>query len=55
MGPITRRVYGPPGSSPSTEAEDRPDRIALDCADGTFQAYRWDGSAPPTSGSAAPT
>jgi hypothetical protein len=47
MGPITRRVYGPPGSSPSTDAEDRPDRIALDCADGTFQAYRWDGALPP--------
>jgi hypothetical protein len=55
MGPITRRVYGPPGSSPSTEAEDRPDRIALDCADGTFQTYRWDGSSPPASASAAPT
>ena len=53
MGPITRRVYGPPGSSPSTEAADRPDRIALDCADGTFQAYRWDGSVPAPSGSGA--
>lgn len=55
MGPITRRVYGPPGSSPSTEAADRPDRIALDCADGTFQAYRWDGAIPsPASAGASP-
>ncbi len=46
MGPLTRRAYGPPGSSPSTEAADRPERIALDCADGTFQAYRWDRPAP---------
>jgi hypothetical protein len=44
MGPLTRRVYGPPGSSPSTDAADRPALIALDCADGTFRAYRWDGA-----------
>ncbi len=43
MGLTTRRVYGPPGSSPSTEAADRPVAIAIDCADGTFQTYRWDG------------
>ena len=43
MGPITRGVYGPPGSSPSTDAADRPELIALDCGDGTFQAYAWDG------------
>jgi len=43
MGPITRQVFGPPGSSPSTEAADRPETIALDCADGTYQVYRWDG------------
>jgi hypothetical protein len=54
MGPITRRVYGPPGSSPSTDAADRPELISLDCADGTFQAYRWDGSAPPA-GSTGPS
>ena len=46
MGPITRRTYGPPGSSPSTDAADRPALIALDCADGTFQTYGWDGAAP---------
>ena len=44
MGPTTRQVFGPPGSSPSTQAEDRPERIALDCADGTFQVYAWNGS-----------
>lgn len=43
VGLTTRRVYGPPGSSPSTDAADRPERIALECGDGTFQAYRWDG------------
>lgn len=50
-GPITRAVYGPPGSSPSTDAADRPEAIALDCGDGTFQSYRWDGitlTPPPT-------
>jgi hypothetical protein len=39
IGLTTRRVFGPPGSAPSTEAEDRPDRIAIDCDDGTFQTY----------------
>jgi hypothetical protein len=43
FGLTTRRVFGPPGSSPSTEADDRPEAVALDCADGTFQTYRWDG------------
>ena len=43
MGPTTRRVFGPPGSSPSTEAVDRPETIALDCGDGSYQVYRWDG------------
>jgi hypothetical protein len=46
MGPITRRTYGPPGSSPSTDAADRPASIALECGDGTYQAYRWDGGGP---------
>ena len=43
MGLTTRQVYGPPGSSPSTEADDRPATIAIDCANGTFQTYAWDG------------
>jgi hypothetical protein len=43
FGLTTRRAFGPPGSSPSTEAEDRPALVALDCDDGTFQTYRWDG------------
>jgi hypothetical protein len=43
MGLTTRRVLGPPGSSPSTAAADRPASVALDCADGSFQTYRWDG------------
>jgi hypothetical protein len=43
FGLTTRQMYGPPGSSPSTEAEDRPETVALDCADGTYQTYAWDG------------
>jgi hypothetical protein len=43
MGPTTRQVFGPPGSSPSTDAADRPATIALDCADGSYQVYRWNG------------
>lgn len=40
IGLATRIVFGPPGSSPSQQAADRPETIALDCADGTFQTYR---------------
>jgi hypothetical protein len=54
MGPITRRTYGPPGSSPSTDAAARPERIALDCGDGSFLAYRWDGTTVSPSPSATP-
>lgn len=43
MGLTTRRVFGPPGSSPSTAAADRPASVSVDCLDGTFQSYRWDG------------
>jgi len=44
IGLTTRTVYGPPGSAPSTSSADRPDTIALDCADGTFQTYAFSGS-----------
>ena len=43
IGLTTRTVYGPPGSSPSTDADDRPRVVAMDCNDGTFQTYEWDG------------
>ena len=43
LGLTTRTVYGPPGSSPSTEAADRPPVVSMDCNDGSFQTYRWDG------------
>jgi hypothetical protein len=43
FGLTTRQMYGPPGSSPSAEADDRPETIGLDCADGTYQTYLWDG------------
>jgi hypothetical protein len=39
VGALTRDVYGPAGSSPSPDAEDRPDEIALSCGNGTFQTY----------------
>lgn len=40
IGLTTRSVFGPPGSRQSTAASDRPDEIALDCGDGSFQTYR---------------
>jgi hypothetical protein len=39
VGVLTREVYGPEGSSPTAEPGERPDRVALDCGDGTFQTY----------------
>ncbi len=46
IGLTTRRVWGPPGSSPSADAADRPDRIFLDCDDGSAQAYAAESRAP---------
>lgn len=40
IGLTTRDVYGPVGSQASATGEDRPDELVLDCADGTFLAYR---------------
>lgn len=39
IGLTTRQVWGPPGSAPSELAADRPDRIVMDCDDGSVQAY----------------
>lgn len=39
VGLTTRAVFGPPGSRPSAAPGDRPDQIALDCGDGSFQTY----------------
>jgi hypothetical protein len=39
IGLTTRAVFGPPGSRPSAAAGDRPQQIALDCDDGSFQTY----------------
>lgn len=39
IGLTTRQVWGPPGSSPSQSAGDRPDRIYLDCDDGTVRLF----------------
>jgi hypothetical protein len=41
VGPISRVVYGPSGSAPSPNTEDRPDTIALECGDGTFVTYEF--------------
>jgi hypothetical protein len=49
IGLSTRAVYGPPGSSPSELAADRPSEIAMDCADGTFQGYRYSSDLPAAS------
>ncbi len=39
VGTLTREVYGPAGSSPTAEPEDRPDQLAMACGDDTFQTY----------------
>lgn len=39
LGLTTGTVFGPPGSSRSTVAADRPNQIALDCGDGSYQTY----------------
>jgi hypothetical protein len=54
FGLTTRRVFGPPGSSPSERAADRPSEIALDCGNGTFRSYRWEGTLQPTSPGSSP-
>ncbi len=46
FGLTTRQVWGPPGSAPSQAAADRPDRIILDCADGSVQAFAVESEVP---------
>lgn len=46
IGLTTRQVWGPPGSAPSESAADRPDRIYLDCDDGTVLLFAEQGAAP---------
>ena len=41
VGALSRDVYGPEGSAPSPDAEDRPDEIALECGNGTFVTYEF--------------
>lgn len=43
IGLTTRTVYGPPGSARSSAAADRPRTVSMDCNDGTFQTFAWDG------------
>jgi len=46
IGLTTRRAWGPPGSAPSKSSADRPNRIFLDCDNGSVQAYEGQGPAP---------
>ena len=39
LGLGTRALFGPAGSRPSAKGTDRPEQIALDCGDGSFQTY----------------
>lgn len=39
QGLTTRDVYAAAGEAPAPGSDERPERIALDCGDGTFQAY----------------
>ena len=55
IGLTTRTVFGPHGSQPSAAAADRPDEIALDCDDGTFQTYAIDRILAPTSVDLSPS
>jgi hypothetical protein len=46
IGLTTRQVWGPPGSSPSQSAADRPARVFLDCDDGSVQLFAVESAAP---------
>ena len=39
IGLTTRKVWGPPGSAPSSSAGDRPSRVYLDCDDGSVLLF----------------
>ncbi len=39
VGLATRRVYAPAGTDPHDPAAPRPAQVAVECGDGTFQAY----------------
>jgi hypothetical protein len=46
IGLTTRQVWGPPGSAPSESAAARPDRIYLECDDGTVLLFAEQSPAP---------
>jgi hypothetical protein len=46
IGLTTRKVWGPPGSSPSPSAGELPSRIYLDCDDGTVRLFATESAAP---------
>ena len=46
IGLTTRQVWGPPDSAPSESAADRPNRIYLDCDDGTVLLFAEQSSTP---------
>ena len=39
IGLTTRKMWGPPGSAPSSSAGDRPSRVYLDCDDGSVLLF----------------
>ena len=39
VGLATRRVYAPEGTDPQDPQAPRPSQVAVECGDGTFQAY----------------
>jgi hypothetical protein len=55
IGLTTRDIYGPPGSTPTASAAERPEIIAMDCGDGTFVSYRQGSPVPTLSPEAEPT
>lgn len=46
IGLTTRKVWGPPGSEPSSSAGDRPGLIYLDCDDGSVLLFAGESPAP---------
>lgn len=48
VGLATRRVYAPQGTNPDDPSEPRPSEVAVECGDGTFQAYRLGPEASPS-------
>lgn len=48
VGLTTRRVFGAPGTPLAPTGDARPATIAVECGDGTYQTYAWNGGARPS-------